>query len=150
MITPEFKSTLEALSYLATIIGIPVAIAVFLLEKRKDRFQQERETYVEANGRYIDYLTMCLEHPDLDCFEFTKDDPDLKEAGMDVKKLTALTILISLLESGYVLYRNQHTSARSTQWRGWHTTWLHGLGVAIFAVHGPSLDRSLTRTLCST
>jgi hypothetical protein len=120
MITTELKDILEALSYVATIIGIPVAIAVFLSEKRKDRLQQERETYVEANGRYIDYLTMCLEHPDLDCFEFSKDDPDLQKAEMDVKKVTAFTVLISLLEAGYVLYRDQHTSARSTQWRGWH------------------------------
>ncbi|MCW5550575.1 MAG: hypothetical protein KIS67_00275 [Verrucomicrobiae bacterium] len=126
MITPELKDTLEALSYFATIIGIPVAIVVFLLEKKKDRLQHERETYIEANGRYIDYLTMCLEHPELDCSEFTKDDPDLEKADMDVKKLTAFTVLISLLETGYVLYRDQHTSARSTQWRGWHdymVTW---------------------------
>jgi hypothetical protein len=116
----EIKGFLEAGSYLATIIGIPVAIIVFLSEKRKDRIQAERETYMEADGRYIDYLKMCLEHPELDCFEFTKNDPDLSTTGLDVKKLTLFTILISLLEFGYVLYRDQHISARSTQWQGWH------------------------------
>ena len=34
--------------------------------------------------------------------------------------MTLFTILMALLESGYVLYRDQHTSARSTQWQGWH------------------------------
>jgi hypothetical protein len=86
MNTPEIKDTLEVLAYLATIIGIPIAIAVFWHEKRKDRIQRERETFAEANGRYIEYLSMCLDHPELNCFEFEKDDSDLQKAGMDVKK----------------------------------------------------------------
>ena len=120
MISPETKDFLEALSYLATIIGIPVAIVAFIAEKRKDRRARARDAYVEANARYIDYLTLCLEHPELDGFDLSEQDPDVRKSGLDVKKLALFTILISILETGYVLYADQRENARLRQWQGWH------------------------------
>lgn len=115
----EHKDLLEALSYFATILGIPIAIAAFLYEKRKERLQREIETYIEANQRYIEYLTLCLEYPELDCGEFLSDDKDAVAAGLSVGKLTMFTILVSLLEGGYVLYRSHQGAIRKKQWRGW-------------------------------
>ena len=118
MFLTEHKDLLEALSYLATIVGIPIAILAFLYEKRKDRLQREIETYTEANQRYIEYLTLCLEHPEFECAEFLPDDKNAAAAGLSVGKLTMFTILISLLEGGYVLYRSHRGAIRKKQWQG--------------------------------
>jgi hypothetical protein len=120
IISPETKDLLEALSYLATVIGIPVAIIAFIAEKRKDRRERERDAYIEANARYIDYLTLCFEHPELDAFDLSEQAPDVRESGLDVKKLALFTILISILETGYILYADQRENARLRQWQGWH------------------------------
>lgn len=114
-----YKDFLESVSYLATIVGIPIAIAAFLYEKRKDRLQREVETYTEANQRYIEYLALCLQRPELECAEYLPDDPDAAAVGLSVDKLTMFTILISLLEGGYVLYRNHAGEIRKKQWKGW-------------------------------
>ncbi|MBC8116447.1 MAG: hypothetical protein H7062_18815 [Candidatus Saccharimonas sp.] len=132
------KDFLEPMSYLATIIGVPVAIWAFRSEKDRDRRdrsdelekqraerqaereQKERQTYLEAHANYIDYLVLCLQYPELDAFDLSADDPEVKKAGVDINKLTLFTILISLLESGFVLYRDHATNIRNLQWKGWH------------------------------
>jgi hypothetical protein len=119
MFTPDQKDLLEALSYLATVIGIPIAIIAFIAEKRKDRLQREIETYNEANQLYIDYLKLCLEHPELECAEFLPNDREVAAVGLNTGKLTMFTILISLLEGGYILYRKHRSEIRKKQWQGW-------------------------------
>lgn len=116
----EAKDILEAASYATTIIGIPIAILVFLYGKRKDRSAQEVDTYLHANEKYIQYLILCLEHPDLDCFDLSVLEPQVKATDLDIKRLTLLTILISMLETGYLLYRRHKTTIRRSQWQGWH------------------------------
>jgi len=119
IISPETKDFLEALSYLATIVGIPVAIAAFVAEKRKDRQGREKEAYVEANARYVDYLKLCLEYPELDASDFSEQDQEVKDSGLGAKKLTLFTILVSILETGYILYADQREKALLRQWQGW-------------------------------
>lgn len=120
IISPELKDWLEALSYLATLIGIPIAILVFLYEKRKDRLLAEAETYLHANDKYIQYLTLCLEHPQLDAFDLSIDEPNVARTGIEIQKLTLFTILISTLETGFLLYqRHKQSPVRLAQWKGW-------------------------------
>ena len=117
----ELKDLLEAASYVATIIGIPVALLIFLYEKQKQRLAREMETYLLSNQRYTEYLSLCLEHPELDCFDLSVQEPDVAATGLDIKKLTLFTILIATLESGFLLYRRHNQIAiRRNQWRGWY------------------------------
>jgi len=120
MMSTEMMDILEALSYIATIIGIPVAIVAFLAEMRKSRRERERDAYVEANARYVGYLTLCLEHPELDGFDLSEQDPEVRDSGFEVKKLALFSILISILETGYILYADQRDNAELRQWQGWH------------------------------
>ena len=116
----EIKDLLEAVSYAATVIGIPVAILVFIYEKRKDRLAQETETYLHANEKYLQYLALCLDHPEFDCFDLSPSDPDVLATGLDIRKLTLFEILISMLETGFLLYRRHSSAIRKSQWQGWH------------------------------
>ena len=144
----EFKDVLEAASYVATIIGIPVATLIFLNEKRKERSAREVETYVYSNEKYIEFLKLCLEHSDLDCFDCSSRDPDVVATGLDVKKLALLTILISTLETGFLLYRRHNTAIKTAQWKGWHeymTMWAHRPDFrAAWPVLGPQFDADFT------
>lgn len=120
MIAPEIKDFLEALSYVATIVGIPVAIIVFVFEKRKDRRQREIETFKDLGEEYVAYLTLCLEHPDLSGFDPCCYSEDAARSGLDAKTLTLLTVLVAMLESSFVLYQGHRSAIRAKQWQGWH------------------------------
>jgi hypothetical protein len=120
MTFPEIKDVLEALSYAATIIGIPVAICVFLIEKRKDRRQAEMDAFREADARYVSYLTLCLEHPDLKGFDPCCYSEGATKSGLNAQALTLFTVLVAMLESSYILYRDQRPAIRAKQWQGWH------------------------------
>lgn len=120
MIFADLKDILEALAYCATIIGIPVAIAVFIYQKRKDRIAQETDTYLRANDKYVQYLTLCLQHPDLGFCENSMNEPEVARSGFNLAQLNLFTVLVSMLETGFLLYRYQTTAIRETQWRGWH------------------------------
>lgn len=114
------KDALEALSYCATIIGIPVAIGVFIYQKRKDRVEHEIDTYLRANDKYVQYLSLCLDHPELGFSENSLNEPEVARSGFNLKQLNIFSVLVSMLETGFLLYRYQNSAVRDAQWRGWY------------------------------
>jgi hypothetical protein len=58
----------ELLSYVVTVIGLPLAIAVFLFEQRKERESEEDEVYQQLSDNYQDFLKVALANPDLRLF----------------------------------------------------------------------------------
>lgn len=119
MISPADKDLLEALSYLATLIGIPIAICVFVYQKHRERLDREIEVHAAAHDRYIAYLTLCLEHPELDGFDVPEDASDVKECAVPYRTLILYTILISIMESAFVRYNASKSGASKRQWEGW-------------------------------
>lgn len=120
MTISEINPILEALSYIATIIGIPVAIVVFIYQKRNDRLAHELDTYLQANEKYIQYLMTCIEHPELGFLDNSMSEPAVKESGFSAQQLAHFTMLVSVLETGYLLYRHYSSMPIESQWEGWH------------------------------
>lgn len=56
---------LEALSYLVTIIGLPLAIVVFMLDRRRDRQTDEEEIYLRLSDEYADFMRLVIDNADL-------------------------------------------------------------------------------------
>jgi hypothetical protein len=110
------KDWLEAASYLATILGIPLAILLFWNEKRRERSAREEQVYLSPNRQYVEYLTLCFENPDLDIFDLVT--PTKRSPENTKREWVAFTILISTMEQAYLLYR-QHPNQKNQQWRGW-------------------------------
>jgi hypothetical protein len=54
---------LEALSYLVTIVGLPLAIVVFVLDRRRDRQTDEEEIYPRLSGEYADFMRLVSTTP---------------------------------------------------------------------------------------
>ena len=101
----SFKSWLELLSYLVTVVGLPFAIAVFLLEQRKERRNEEEEIYRQLSDEYAEFLKLALEHGDLQLFR--RPPPQLDEEQQQ-RKQVLFGVLISLFERAYLLVHEEH------------------------------------------
>jgi hypothetical protein len=59
------KDTWELLSYVVTVVGLPLAIMTFMLEQRKERENEDEEVYQLLADNYTDFLK--LSWPTLIC-----------------------------------------------------------------------------------
>ena len=62
------RDTWELLSFVVTVIGLPLAIVVFAFEQRKERDNEEEEVYQLLSDNYQDFLKVALANPDLGLF----------------------------------------------------------------------------------
>lgn len=113
------KDAIAAAADIVTILGVPVAIFVYLREKHKERRRREYETYDALDERFIEFQRMCLEHPTLDIHDIqSRDAREL--TGLEQKQeLVAYTILFSIFERAYLMYYDQTTDVKARQWTGW-------------------------------
>lgn len=123
-----YKDYFESISYLVTFIGIPIAIILFFREKQKERITRELEIYASAHDRYVEYLKLCLERPELDGFDLPKDGEEAKLCGIKYERIILFTILTAIMESAFIRYSRTDTQEAKIQWRGWREyilEWLH-------------------------
>jgi hypothetical protein len=110
--------TWELLSYVVTVVGLPLAISVFVFEQRKERDNEEEEVYQLLSDNYQDFLKVALEHSDLRLFstEKTGDLDDIQRERMYI----VFSMLISLFERAYLLlYEDDMTPKQWRRWRSW-------------------------------
>ena len=91
----------ELLSYIVTVVGLPLAIIVFLVQQRKERLNEVLMVYESLSDSYQKFLRVALEHSDLHLFSKTKT------AALSVEQhermMVMCTMLISLFERAYIL-----------------------------------------------
>ena len=110
--------TWELLSYVVTVIGLPLAIAVFIFEQRKERDNEEEEVYQLLSDNYQAFLKIALENPDLRLFA-NEETPALS-AEQRERMFIIFSMLISLFERAYLLlYESDMTEKQSRRWRSW-------------------------------
>ena len=115
----SFADVLNILADLATTLGIPVAIIVFVNEKRQERREREYGTYHALDEKYQDFLQLCMEYPELDLY----DIPLAREVDLTpeqrLRQYALFDILVSLLERAYLMYSDQSNRIKRRQWKGW-------------------------------
>ena len=130
--------TWELMSYVVTVIGLPLAIAVFLYEQRKERENEEEEVYQLLSDNYQDFLKVALENPDLRLFSIegtTTLNEDQKE-----RQLIVFVMLTSLFERAYLLLHEDNMSARQARrWHSWEDYILEWCGRPEFRADLPRL-----------
>ena len=109
--------TWELLSYVVTVVGLPLAICVFLLEQRKERENEEEEVYQLLSDNYQDFLRVALGNSDLRLFS-TGSAPSLTEEQQE-RRLIIFNMLISLFERAYLLLHEEEMNPK--QARRWHS-----------------------------
>jgi hypothetical protein len=109
--------TWEMLSYVVTVIGLPLAILVFLYEQRKERDNEEEEVYQLLSDNYQDFLRVALENADLRLFSTAA--PPLDEQQQE-RALILFNMLVSLFERAYLLlYEDSMSVRQARRWRSW-------------------------------
>jgi len=110
--------TWELLSYVVTVVGLPLAIAVFIFEQRKERDNEEEEVYQLLSDNYQEFLKIALEHPDLRLFS-SEETPALS-AEQQERMFIIFSMLISLFERAYLLLYEQGMKEKQLRrWRSW-------------------------------
>jgi len=109
--------TWELLSYIVTVIGLPLAIFVFLYEQRKERENEDEEVYQLVSDNYQDFLKIALEHPDLHLFS-PEPAGNLTDEQKE-QQFIMFTMLMSLFERAYLLMYDENMSTK--QARRWHS-----------------------------
>lgn len=110
--------TWELLSYVVTVVGLPLAIAVFAMEQRKERQNEEEAVYESISDNYQEFLRIVLEHPDLHLFSMAKT-PALSEEQQE-RMMVIFSMLISLFERAYMLlYEDGADPAKQRRWHSW-------------------------------
>ena len=102
------------LANVATAAGVPIAILVFWRDRAREKHQREMTAYLALSERYNEYLTRCLNNPDL--ATVLPRDPTIKDPKQEVH----MNMVMGMLESAFFMYRNQSTRFRTAQWTGWN------------------------------
>lgn len=108
----------EIASYVVTVIGLPLAIALFLYEQRKQRANEEDEVYQLLSNAYNDFLKVVIDNDDLH-LRSAEPTPDLN-AEQRERMLLIFDMLISLLERAYLTaWSPKMTPAQARRWNSW-------------------------------
>lgn len=110
--------TWELLSYVVTVVGLPMAISVFVYEQKKERQNEEDAVYQLLSDNYQDFLKTALEHPDLHLFspETTPALADDQRERMHI----LFSMLVSLFERAYLLLHAPDMGpVKARRWSSW-------------------------------
>ena len=108
----------EMLSYVITVIGFPLAIFTFWHEQRKERDNEDEETYQLLSDAYNDFLKLVMANPDLQ-LRSRRAAPDLTDEQKE-RRQVVFEILVSLFERAYLLaYDENMSKQQQRRWRSW-------------------------------
>ncbi|MFN3408536.1 MAG: hypothetical protein ACK45B_06060 [Limisphaerales bacterium] len=109
----------EALSYVVTIFGLPMAIIVFIYEQRRQRQNEEEEIYQRLSDEYTSFLKLVLANPDLQLLRRQSAPRTLTDEQIE-RKTAIFNILISLFERAYLLvYEEKMDKQTRRLWQSW-------------------------------
>ena len=108
----------ELMSYVITVVGLPLAIFTFWQEQRKERENEEEETYQLLSVAYTDFLKLVLENPDLQ-LRSRQAAPQLSDVQRE-RRQVVFEMLVSLFERAYLLaYDDNMTEKQRRRWHSW-------------------------------
>lgn len=110
---------MEMLSYVVTVIALPVAIVTYILEQRKERQNEEEEIFQRLSDEYREFLKLVLDNSDLNLLRREGRQLDLSEDQAE-RRLAIFGILISLFERAYLLvYDEKMSRQKRRMWQSW-------------------------------
>ena len=108
----------ELASFVVTTLGLPVAIAFFVWEQRKERENEEEAAYQQLSDAYTDFLQVVLDNPDLQlrtAAALADPTPEQRE-----RMLVIFDMLVSLFERAFlVAYKPRMTDVERRRWNSW-------------------------------
>jgi hypothetical protein len=109
----------ELASYVVTVFGLPYAIWIFWLEKRRQIKAEEAETYQRLSDEYSDFLKLLLENTDLRMGSVLLGDKQLSPEQEERKQII-FEILVALFERAFILVYSKKMSPHQRRlWASW-------------------------------
>jgi hypothetical protein len=114
----NLKDALELASFAVTVVALPFAVWVFLIEQRKERENEEEEAYQHLSDAYNAFLLVVLDNADLQ-LRSTSALPNATPEQNE-RMLVIFDMLISLFERAYlVAYKNEMSATEQRRWNSW-------------------------------
>jgi hypothetical protein len=108
----------EIASYIVTVLGLPIAIGIFVWQEIKERANEEEEGYQLLSNAYNDFLKIVLVHPDLHLR--TNEPLPNPTQEQNERMLVIFDMLISLFERAYLVAYSEHMTAQQKRhWNSW-------------------------------
>jgi hypothetical protein len=105
---------MELLSYVAALIGIPLAVGTFMVQEKKERQNEQEEIYDKLMAHYAEIQEKLFEYPELDMHSAVSADPETQR-----RQLILYEMLISLFERSYILLANEKEPEYQRMWNSW-------------------------------
>ncbi len=114
----DFMQILEAASYLVTVVGLPLAIWVFIHDRWRERQSDEEEIFLRLSDEYSAFMRLVIDNADLQLLSATPRGA-LSEEQRE-RRHALFAILVSLFERAYVLVYEERMSAQQARlWQTW-------------------------------
>ena len=109
----------EFASYVVTVVGLPLAIAIFIYEQRKERRNEDEELYQRLSDEYADFLKLVLDNADLQLLRRGGESAVLNDEQVE-RKRALFEILVALFERAYILVYEEHMDKETRRlWQSW-------------------------------
>jgi len=105
---------MELLSYVATVIGIPLALMAFITQERKERQAEQEEIYDTLMGHYSKVQEKLFEYPEIDQHDTPLTDPETAR-----RQLILYDMLVSLFERAFILLQGETDPGYQRMWNSW-------------------------------
>ena len=110
---------MEMLSYVVTVVGLPLAILTFVWEQRKERHNEDEEIFQRLSDEYREFLKLVLDNADLHLLRRESSQVEFTEEQKE-RRLAIFGILISLFERAYLLvYEEKMDKQTRRMWQSW-------------------------------
>lgn len=109
-----FLEFMEFLSYVATVVGIPLATVTYILQEKKERQNEQEEIYDKLMGHYTVIQEKLFEFPELDIH-----DQELKNFEDARRQYILYQMVVSLFERAYILLAIETDPAYQRMWNSW-------------------------------
>lgn len=141
----------EFASYVVTVVGLPLAISVFIYQQRKERQNEDEELYQRLSDEYADFLKLVLDNADLQLQRRQADHSKLNDEQIE-RRHTLFEILIALFERAYILVYEDHMDKENKRlWQSWEDYMRQWCRRADFRSELPALlageDEDFVRTI---
>lgn len=115
----DMRETWELLSYVVTVLGLPLAILVFVFEQRKERENEEEEIFQRLSDEYREFLKLVLDNADLQLLRRQGSPPTLTPEQSE-RRFVIFGILVSLFERAYLLVYEEDMDKKARRlWQSW-------------------------------
>lgn len=105
---------MELLSYIATVVGIPLAVGTFILQEKKERQNEQEEIYDKLMGHYAEIQEKLFEYPELDMHNTPSLDPETQR-----RQYILYEMLVSLFERSFILLEDEKAPEYQRMWNSW-------------------------------